>query len=304
MKKITVCLIALAVAVSLCSADPASDIAKAGDAEWDTMVSEYKKSGKWTDTVSASVIANDFSGYDGKVMLFPSIDFGDFITDKNGTKYYWCGEKTNYNIYVIKYNDKIRDQLYRLNNALGNAGGKYEVLGRINDAYGWWGDVVEMEVVAMRIKGRACVKMENGEPVLVGEKFLNDWLGQKADTWTKGIPSDAKDVPSDLSAEDTAKWFLYFGSVKKDQHMWVKLCTVENDAVDGTGTMLAKGQSWWRMISKADRSYYFVRADSSRDTGTQKYFMYQIQVNGADAGVAKPMSVIREKNGTWKVTSF
>ena len=66
----------------------------------------------------------------------------------------------------------------------------------------------------------------------------------------------------------------------------------------------AKGESWWRNLSKSDRDYYFVRADESRGSASEKYFMYQIRVNGQDAGVAKPMCVIKEKSGTWKVKSF
>ena len=304
MKKIIAFLASAFVALSLSFSDTAKDIAKIGDAEWDKMVSSYKAKGEWKDTVSASVVVDGFRSYYRKIMPFPAIDFSDFVTDKNGTKYYWCGEKSNWNIFVIKYNDGIQDYLYKLNNALGNYKGSYEVLGRITDAYSWWGDVVEMEVVAVRVKGRATIKIEGGKPVLVGEKLLNDAMSKKASTWTKGIPDNATSVPKNLSAEDTAKWFLFYGSVKKNQNIWKALCSVEENAVEPSGKLAPKGESWWRNLSKTDREYYFVRADESRGNANEKYFMYQIKVNGADAGVAKPMCVIKEKNGSWKVKSF
>ncbi|WP_407397078.1 hypothetical protein [Treponema sp.] len=304
MKKIIALVMGAFIAMNAVFADVAKDIAKAGDAEWDKMVSSYKASGEWKDVVSASVVVDDFRGYYKKIMPFPAIDFSDFVTDKYGKKYYWCGEKSNWNIFVIKYNDGIQDYLYKLNNALGNYKGSYEVLGRITDAYSWWGDVVEMEVVAVRVKGRATIKIENNKPVLVGEKLLDAAMGKQASSWTKGIPENATKVPANLNAEDVAKWFLYYGSVKKDQAVWKQLCSSEEDAVKADGTLLAKGESWWRNLSKADREYYFVRADESRGSANEKFFMYQIRVNGADAGVAKPMCVIKEKSGSWKVKSF
>ncbi len=304
MKKIILIIASALLLVGVCFADAAGDIAAAGDKEWDAIVSQYKSSGKWENTVSASIVAGNLSKYYGKIMQFPKIDFSNFVTDKNGKKYYYCGEKSNWNIFVIKYNDGIQDLLYKLNNALGNKSGDYEVIGKITDAYSWWGNVVEMEVVAMRIKNRACIKIKNGKAVLVGQEILDKNMSNAAATWSKGIPDNASSVPANLSAEDTAKWFLYYGSTKKNSNMWKKLCSVEGRAISASGNLSAKGESWWRMISKADREYYFVRADKSRSNATQKYFMYQIKINGQDVGVAKPMCVLKEKNGQWKVKSF
>lgn|GEM_PF-2602046 len=304
MKKITALFIGALIAMSVSFADTAKDIAKAGDTEWEKMVSSYKSSGNWKDTVSASIVVKNFAAYHKKIMPFPAIDFSDFVTDKDGVKYYWCGEKTNWNIFVIKYNDGIQDYLYKLNNALGNYKGSYEVLGRITDAYSWWGNVVEMEVVAVRVKGRATIKIENNKPVLVGENLLNEAMSKQAAAWTKGIPDNITSVPANLSAEDVAKWFLFYGSVKKNQSVWKQLCSSEEEAVKADGTLLAKGESWWRLLGKTDREYYFVRADENRGSANEKYFMYQIRINGTDAGVAKPMCVIKEKNGNWKVKSF
>jgi hypothetical protein len=292
------------IAISFIHADPASDIAKAGDDAWNNLIAQYKKESRWMDPVSANVVVNNFERYDGKIMQFPAIDFGDFITDRNGERYYWYGEKNTLNIFVIKYHPGIQDQLYMLNNGLGNMGGKYEVLGTVVDAWEWWGNVVLMEVTAMRVKNRACVMIQNNRPVLAGKDIFDRYMAEQAANWTKGIPQNAASVPQGLEPEMVAKWFLYYGSNKKNQTIWNQLCSVQENAISGSGTLQAKGQSWWRMISMADREYYFVRAEPGRDTATTKVFMYQIRQNGQDVGVAKPMTVIKENAGQWRVSSF
>jgi hypothetical protein len=285
-------------------ADPAGDIARAGDTAWDNLAAQYKRDSLWVDPVSANIVVNNFSRYEKKVMLFPAIDFGDFITDRDGNKYYWYGEKNSNNIFIIKYNDGIQDLLYKLNNGLGNMSGRYEVLGTIVDAYRWWGNVVLMDVTAMRVQNRACVIIQNNKPVLAGQDIFDRYLADQAANWTAGIPQNAASVPQNLEPEAVAKWFLFYGSVKKDSAIWNQLCSVQENAISGSGALQAKGQSWWRMISMANREYYFVRSDSSRDTPSSRIFMYQIRQDGQDVGVAKPMTVIKENNGQWKVSSF
>jgi hypothetical protein len=285
-------------------ADPASDIAKAGDAAWDKLVAQIKKESRWANPVSASVVVNDFSSYEGETMLFPAIDFSDFIVDREGNKYYWYGEKNSNNVFVIKYNDGIQDILYKLNNALGNSSGRYEVLGTIVDAYSWWGDVVLMDVSAMRVKNRACIIIQNDKPVLAGQDIFDKYMAKQAANWTAGIPQNATTVPQNLEPEAVAKWFLFYGSVKKNSVIWNQLCSVQENAISGAGSLQAKGQSWWRMISMPNREYYFVRADPGRDTPNSRTFMYQIRQDGQDIGVAKPMTVIKENTGQWKVSSF
>ena len=122
-------------------ADPAGDIAKAGDDAWNNLINEYKREGRWVDPVSADAVIDYFNRYKGKVMMFPGSDFSDFITDKDGNKYYCYGDMEGFELFVIKYHDGIQDQLYKLNNALGNYQGKYEVLGTIVDAWEWWGRI-------------------------------------------------------------------------------------------------------------------------------------------------------------------
>jgi hypothetical protein len=285
-------------------ADPAGDIAKAGDEAWNNLIAQYKKEARWVDSVSANVVVNNFDRYEEKVMLFPAIDFSDFITDRDGNRYYWYGEKNTFNIFVIKYHPGIQDQLYMLNNGLGNMSGKYEVLGKIVDAWEWWGNVVLMDVTAMRVQNRACVLIQNNRPVLAGQAIFDRYMAEQAANWTKGISQNATSVPQGLEPEMVAKWFLYYGSIKKNQTIWNQLCSVQENAISGSGVLQAKGQSWWRMISMTDREYYFVRAEPGRDTAISKVFMYQFRQDGKDVGVARPMTVIKENTGQWRVSSF
>jgi hypothetical protein len=300
-------LIAVACLFALCAAswaDTASDIAVAGDAKWDQLVAQAKKDDNFIELVTPDTIVTRFKNFEGKVMLFPKIDFGDFVTDKDGNKYYWYGEKNSDDIYVIKYDSRIQDQLLKLNSALGTSSGQYEVLGKLTDAWEWWGNVIVMDVVAMRVKGKACVLMDGGAPKLVGQDILDKYMAGKAANWSAGIPANATAVPSGLDPESVAKWFLYYGSAKKNDVVWKQLLSVDEGAIDAKGNLQAKGESWWRMISKTGREYYFVRANADRGDANVKYFMYQIKVNGADVGNAKPMVVAKQKSGEWKVTSF
>jgi hypothetical protein len=294
----------LILAACFVYADPAGDIAKAGDEAWNNLVAQYKKENRWADPVSANVVVNNFSRYDGKAMLFPSIDFGDFLTDKDGNRYYYYGEKNSLNVFVIKFHSGIQDKLYMLNNGLGNMGGRYEVIGTIVDAWAWWGNVVLMEVNAMRVQNRAAVMIQNNQPVLAGQDIFDRFMAQQAANWTEGIPKNAASVPAGLEPEAVAKWFLYYGSASTNQTVWNQLLSVQENAISASGTLSAKGQSWWRVISMADREYFFVRADPARDTPTSRVFMYQFRQNGKEAGAAKPMTVIKENSGQWKVSSF
>jgi hypothetical protein len=139
---------------------------------------------------------------------------------------------------------------------------------------------------------------------LAGQDIFNRHMAAQAANWTAGIPQNASSVPQNLDPEMVAKWFLFYGSNKKDEKIWNQLCSVQENAISASGTLTSKGQSWWRMISMANREYYFVRADSGRDTATSKVFMYQIRQDGQDVGVAKPMTVVKESSGQWKVSSF
>ena len=254
-KRMFLFLAVFVIAAAFVFADPAADIAKAGDDAWNNLIAQLKKDSRWADSVSANVVVNNFERYEGKVMMFPAIDFSDFVTDRDGNKYYWYGEKNSNNLFVIKYNDGIQDLLYKLNNGLGNMTGKYEVLGTVVDAWRWWGNVVLMDVTAMRIQKRACVLIQNNRPVLAGQNIFDNYMAEKTKNWTAGIPANAASVPKDLDAEAVAKWFLFYGSVKKNQSIWNQLCSVQENAISASGTLQAKGQSWWRMISMADREY-------------------------------------------------
>jgi hypothetical protein len=297
-------LLSLMLTALFVFADPAGEIASVGNTAWDNLINQYRRDSLWVDPVSANVVVNNFSRYEGKFMLFPAIDFSDFITDREGNRYYWYGERNSLNIFIIKYNDGIQDILYKLNNGLGNMGGHYEVVGSIVDAWEWWGNVVLMEVTAIRLQNRACVLIQNGRAVLAGQDIFDRYMAEQSANWTAGIPQNAASVPNNLEPEMVAKWFLYYGSNKKDQAVWNQLCSVQEEAISANGTLTAKGQSWWRMISMANREYYFVRADPGRDTPASRVFMYQIRQDGQDAGAARPMTVTRESSGQWRVSSF
>jgi len=161
-------------------ADPAGDIAKAGDDTWNRLIAQYKRDSRWADLVSANTVVNNFLRYDKKIMLLPAVDFSDFFTDPEGNKHYWYGEKKETNIFTIKYNPAIQDKLDALNKAFGNMSGKYEVLALITDAWDLWGNVVVMDVIAIRIQNRACILIKDDVPVLAGQDIFDRYLKGKA----------------------------------------------------------------------------------------------------------------------------
>jgi hypothetical protein len=58
--------------------------------------------------------------------------------------------------------------------------GTYEVLGTITDAYSWWGDVVLMEIKALRKVGQLCVVITDDQAILIGEELIQKELDAKA----------------------------------------------------------------------------------------------------------------------------
>jgi hypothetical protein len=161
-------------------ADPADDIAKAGDNAWNSLIAQYKKDSRWTDPVSANTVVNNFLRYDKKIILFPAVDFSDLYTDPEGEKYYWYGDKNNMNVFLIKYNPGIQDKLNALNKAFGNIGGKYEVLAVIVDAWDLWGDVVLVDLIAVRVQKRACILIKDDVPILAGQDIFDRYMAGKA----------------------------------------------------------------------------------------------------------------------------
>jgi len=161
-------------------ADPAGDIAKAGDDAWNRLIAQYKRESRLTDIVSANTVVNNFLRYDKKIILFPAVDFNDFYTDPEGEKYYWYGDKNKVNVFLIKYNPAIHDKLNALNKAFGNMNGKYEVLGVIVDAWDLWGDVVLIDLIAVRVQKRACILIKDDVPVLAGQDIFDRFMVGKS----------------------------------------------------------------------------------------------------------------------------
>jgi len=178
-KRKTVFLVLFVFITLILNADPAGDIAKAGDDAWNSLVAQYRSESRLIDPVSANAVVNSFTRYEKKAMLFPSVDFTDFFIDPEGNKYYWYGDKNNLNIFIIKYDQSIQDKINALNNAFGNMGGKFEALGMIVDAWDLWGDVVYVEMLAMRVKNRACILIKNDAPVLAGQDIFDSYVKQQ-----------------------------------------------------------------------------------------------------------------------------
>jgi uncharacterized protein (DUF2164 family) len=284
-----------------CTDNPLKEIGKKGDAQWNHLIKTHKGNGQYVDVNNPAIIVKNFERYLGKYKQFPKINFADFITDRNGEKYYYYGVKGSIDLYVIKHDQRINDKLIMLSNGLGSLQGEWEVLGVIDDAFRWWGNVVLMKVVAMRIPGKACVVIEENKIKLVGEDLFNKFLtGQEADAY-KGLPKNLNSIPKGLDPATVAKLFFYIGSVEKNDQTWIQL--LSKDALNNDGSMAGRAKSWWRSLSTKNREYFFVRENPNRVSGdNKKCYMFQIKQKGKNLGSAKPCILIRE-NGEWKIKS-
>ncbi len=68
---------------------------------------------------------------------------------------------------------------------------------------------------------------------------------------------------------------------------------------DGLG---AKGQSFWRNLSKDERTYCFVRLNTERSSETKKYYSYTFNFNGKESSI-KTM-LLEKEDDKWLVSSF
>lgn len=282
-----------------CAENPLSEIGKQGDVKWKELVNNYKNNGQYVDANNPAIIVKNFEKYQGKYKQFPKINFSDFVTDRNGQKYYYYGVKGSIDLYVIKHDQRINDKLIMLSNGLGSLKGEWEVLGVIDDAFRWWGNVVLMKVVAMRIPGKACVIIDEKKINLVGEDLFNDFLAGKEKDANEGLPKNLKSIPKGLDPVTVAKLFFYIGSVEKNDQVWVQLLSKE--ALNSDGSMRGRAKSWWRSLSTKNRQYFFVRENPDRVSGAdKKCYMFQIKQEGENLGTAKPCILIQE-NGEWKI---
>ena len=103
MKKLMVLLLGFAALVFANHAFAGSELAligKKGDRHWNKLVVEYKQQNKFVDHSGTKAIVGNFARYQGKVKQFPRFEFNDFVTDKNGDKYFYSDNKGTLNFFV------------------------------------------------------------------------------------------------------------------------------------------------------------------------------------------------------------
>lgn len=300
MKKIIVLVsIFLSLAVLANAEDLKQQIGKQGDTAWDTMMTSLKDNGNLVDPpVSAKTIASNFSNYQNKSMLFPSFSFEDFVTDRDGVKYYYYGEPEGYNFFVIKYDDSITDLLRKYSYTFGPVGDdNWELLGTIEDVFGWWGDIVLMEIQAVRIKGSATVIRKDNAFEFVAEDLIDKMMDQKAADGMGDLPKNLTGIPSGLDPLTVAKLYCHIASEENNQDVWLELLSKDNFY---NGKPERRIDTWWKTLTKEGRTFFYVR--TATDTDTSKKYFFQIRENGSDLGSPKPLSVTLE-DGEWKVKS-
>lgn len=280
--------------------DAAKKIGELGDEEWNKIIQEYKDNNKYTDLHSTNVLVANFKNYQGKLMLFPKINFEDFVTDKDSNKYYYYGEKNTFAFYVIKYNNEITSKLQKLSYVFGKLGDTdWEVIGTVEDAYEWWGNIVLMDIKALRIPGKACAVVNDGKVTLVGEDLIDQELAKKEKESSGDIPKNLKSIPKGLDPLMIAKLFFHISSIEKNENVWDQLLSSE---CFYNGQATGKVTSWWRNLTTKNRTYFYVREDKDRSTNDTKVYYFQIKENGENVSTPKPTTIIKEK-GEWKVDS-
>jgi hypothetical protein len=203
------------------NAQSAADIGAQGDLQWKQLIDAYTKQKLYVEYASAKTIVKVFENFQGKYMLFPEIVFEDFVTDKDGKKYYYYGQKNTVDFYVIEHNPAINTKLQQLYQAFNLSGGKWEVLGSIEDAYRWWGNVVLMKMKAMRIAGVVCILInDDGSLTMVGQDVYDKLMAAKEADQFSDVPKNLKAIPKGLEPLKVAKLYLYLGSVEINQDLW------------------------------------------------------------------------------------
>ena len=286
-------LMVLNTAVCACVSQ---QIGEAGDRAWSDLLEGYGASREVLDSMPAAKIVAGFETYQHRIMRFPGFDFSRFVTDKFNQKYYYHGERSLFDFVVIKNNEAINDKLRKLSSVVGPLGDQgWEVLGEIEEAYTWWGNVVLMSMVAMRVPGKACVIVDNGEVRLVGETLMEDFLSRRENEAGVGIPMNLANVPQGLAPVVVAKLFFHTSSVEKNRDVWDHLLTAD-------ARNARRADSWWRNLTTMDRQYIFIRENQARSTDSEKMYLFQIKKDGKALGNPKPVKVVKE-DGEWKVQS-
>ena len=290
------CIISLAA--SLHSADLKSQIGQRGDAAWENLLKNPRDGYLIDPPLSAHTIASDFDQYMGNLMLFPEFSFDDFMTDRNGEKYYYYGEKESDGFFVIKYDNRITEMLRKYSYAMGPVGEEsWELLGSIEEVYSWWGDIVLMDIKAVRIRSRATVILEDGDLNFVAQDLIDRFMDEKAAAGLGDLPQNLTSIPSGLDPKTVADLYFHIASKEQNKEVWLELLSPYNFY---NGKPERRVDSWWNGLTKPDRTFFYVRT-ATDEAKTKKYF-YQIRENGNDVGSPKPITIVLEDN-EWKVKS-
>ncbi len=274
------------------------DIAQKSDAAWNDLMKRGQNGPVIDPPLSARTIAANFAQYQGSLMLFPEFSFDDFVTDRNGEKYYFYGENEGNGLFVIKYDNRITEMLRKYSYAMGPAGDRdWELLGSIEESFEWWGDIILMEIKAVRIKNKVAVIKKGNSLNFVGEELIDKLMDEKAAAGITGVPENLSRIPSGLEAKTVADLYFHIASKENNQEVWLQLLGSDNFY---RGKPERRVDTWWRNLTKANRTFFYVR--TATDNATMKKYFYQIRENGEDVGSPKPITIVLEEN-EWKVKS-
>lgn len=286
------------ISIQVSASDFKQEIAQQGDAAWEELLKNPKDGALIDPPLTAHTIAANFEQYKGSFMLFPEFTFEDFMTDRNGEKYYFYGETESDGFFVIKYDNRITDMLQKYSYAMGPVGDEnWELLGSIEEVFTWWGDIVLMEIKAVRIKSKAAVIQEKGKLSFVAQDLIDKFMDEKAAAGLGDVPRKLTSIPSGLDARTVADLYFQISSKEDNKDVWLDLLSSNNFYA---GRPERRVDSWWNGLTKANRTFFYVR--TATDTETTKKYFYQIRENGKDVGSPKPMTLVLEDN-EWKIKS-
>lgn len=299
MKRVLILFLYLtAVTMSLFSTDYKEEIGIKGDAAWESLLQQTGNGDLISPPLSARTIASNFQDYKGDLMVFPEFSFDDFITDRNSEKYYYFGEDQENGLFVIKYDNRITDMLRRYSYAMGPVGtDNWELLGSIEEVYTWWGDIVLMEIKAVRIKSKATVILENGSFNIVGDELIEQFIEEQMASGSVDLPQNLTSIPSGLDPRTVADLYVHIANQEGNKEVWLQLLSSYNFY---GGKPERRVDTWWNNLRNENRTFFFLRI-ATDEAQTKKYF-YQIRENGNDVGSPKPITLELE-DSQWKVKS-
>jgi hypothetical protein len=284
--------------MSTFAGDLKQQIGQKGDEAWEALL-KTPDDGPFIDPpLSAHEIAANLGEYKNNLMLFPEFSFDEFVTDRNGNKYYYSGEDASGGLFLIKYDNRITDMLQKYTYAMGSAGEEnWQMIGSIKEVFTWWGDVVLMEIKALRIESKVAVILEGDSLNFVAEELLDQYMDEKAAAGLGDVPKNLSSIPDGLDPRTVADLYFQVSSAENNKDVWLQLLNSDNFY---GGKPERRVDTYWNNLTKEGRSFFFVRIATDEAT-TKKYF-YQIRENGVDVGSPKPLTVVLE-NGEWKVKS-